>query len=110
MRVTLALIAAALVLAGCGNSFDRARWAKGQGDYCGVDNPRPGMITAAEHAGLRSGAPRETVRDLLGAPDAHTAQTDTYWLGAEPMAADCHHMVINYDANGAVATITFVQG
>ena len=109
MRTILVLIAA-LALAGCGNSFDRARWAKGHGDYCGVDNPRPAMITAAEHAGLRSGAPRATVRDLLGAPDTRTTRTDTYWLGAEPMGADCHHMVITNDAQDGVDTITFVQG
>jgi hypothetical protein len=100
----------ALTLAACAPSFDRARWASGRGDACGVDNPRPSMITAAEHAGLRTGAPRETVRELLGEPDAETPASDIYWLGAEPTGVDCHHMVIAYDAARLVDTITFVHG
>jgi hypothetical protein len=68
------------------------------------------MITAAEHAGMRRGAPRADIRELLGPPDSETPASDSYWLGAEPTGVDCHHMVIQYDADGLVDTITFVHG
>jgi hypothetical protein len=98
-----------LAAVACGAPFDRARWTSGAGDECKADNPRPGMITAAEHAGMRYGAPRDDIRRLLGEPDGETASSDSYGLGLEPRGADCMRMVIAYDADDLVDTITFAR-
>lgn len=108
MRLVL-LLPLVLLVAGCGG-FDRAKWASARGADCTADNPRPTMITAAEHAGMRHGASRATIRALLGAPDSETPTSDGYGLGVEPTGVDCHHMVIEYGSDGAVDTITFVHG
>jgi outer membrane protein assembly factor BamE (lipoprotein component of BamABCDE complex) len=62
-------------LSACGG-FDKEKWASGKGNYSGK-NPRTDMVSDAEAAGVKVGATRAQVRDLLGAPDYTTL--DVYY-------------------------------
>lgn len=101
--VGMALMLAAV---GCDQhlGFDRARWEEGRGKI-GDRNPRAEMVDEAVAAGLRPGAARERVRELLGAPDAEDSGGDLYYLGRQRWAPELHSLHIYYDEQGVVTLI-----
>ena len=98
---------AGVSLAACGGqavTFDREAWAAQSGNATG-ENPRLAMVSAAREAGLERGASRDDVRDLLGEPDGAGADTDTWFLGRDDMAADFRILRVAYDFDGRVTRI-----
>lgn len=96
---------AVLMLIGCAQpEFDRAKWADARGADP-VANPRGAMVEDAERAGLRPGASRATVRELLGLPDASDAAADVYDLGIAPFYHDDQSLVVEYNNQGVVVVV-----
>ncbi len=105
MRI-IATIAASLVLVACAPDFDRAAWAAAKGADP-ADNPRSAMVDDAERAGLKPGATRAFVRDLLGEPDSDPsiAVTEVYELGVAAWSPDEDFLIVEYDAQGIVTRV-----
>jgi outer membrane protein assembly factor BamE (lipoprotein component of BamABCDE complex) len=77
-------------LSACGNStvtFDKEKWASGKDNFEGK-NPRIYMVSDAEAAGVKVGAKRAAVRDLLGEPDGTGPLGDSWYLGQSTVAPD----------------------
>jgi outer membrane protein assembly factor BamE (lipoprotein component of BamABCDE complex) len=94
-------------LAACDN-FDKTKWASGKGNYSGK-NPRVEMVSDAEAAGVKVGATRVEVRDLLGAPDSSDATVDTWYLGRSTYAPDYTTLDVYYNENAVVTKIGGTQ-
>jgi hypothetical protein len=103
-----ALIAIALLLwKGCAMSttpadFDPQRWQAERELAADQDGKRNSMLEALERDRLRPGMSRESVRSLLGAPDAATKTADEYELGPSPVGVTMESYLIEYDAQGQV--------
>jgi outer membrane protein assembly factor BamE (lipoprotein component of BamABCDE complex) len=103
--VRLMAVALLLSLSACGG-FDKEEWASGKGNYSGK-NPRTDMVSDAEAVGVKVGATRAQVRDLLGAPDSSDAAVDTWYLGRSTYAADYTTLDVYYNEK---ATVTKIGG
>lgn len=96
-----------LALLGCSEpEFDRATWAAAKGADP-LDNPRREMVDGAERAGVKPGATRAFVRDLLGEPDSGSSVsvTDVYELGVAAWSPDEDRLIIEYGAQGVVTRV-----
>jgi outer membrane protein assembly factor BamE (lipoprotein component of BamABCDE complex) len=107
------LIAFALLvsLSACGNLgvfVDKEKWASGKGNYSGK-NPRIEMVSDAKAAGVKIGATREQVRDLLGEPDSSDAAVDTWYLGRSTYAPDYTTLDVYYSEQAIVTKIGSTQ-
>ncbi|ATY32165.1 hypothetical protein [Sphingomonas psychrotolerans] len=83
-------------------SFDKAGWAAERGNYDG-ESRRGGMVARLDDAGIVVGAPRETVRALLGEPDSTGPAADIYFLGRSATGPSFESYRIEYDAAGKVS-------
>jgi hypothetical protein len=94
-------------LCACGSfavSFDREKWASGKDNFEGK-NPRIYMVTDAEEAGVKIGAKRATVRELLGEADATDSTGDIWYLGRSTVAPDYETLEILYDEKDIVKSV-----
>jgi hypothetical protein len=96
-----------MLMSGCQPAFDKQTWASGRGNVT-PDNPRQGLEAAARQAGVRPGASRAVVRDLLGPPDREYAAVDLYDLGGINAPLERHALRIEYDANGVVTVVKHI--
>jgi outer membrane protein assembly factor BamE (lipoprotein component of BamABCDE complex) len=100
-----------LATPGCGDgrmSFEKTKWASGKGNYSGK-NPRIEMVSDAKAAGVKIGATREQVRDLLGEPDSSDTSIDTWYLGRSTYAPDYTTLDVYYDEKAIVTKIGSTQ-
>jgi outer membrane protein assembly factor BamE (lipoprotein component of BamABCDE complex) len=90
-------IALLVSLSACGG-FDKEKWASGKGDYS-EKNPRAWMVSDAKAAGVKVGASRASIRDLLGEPDGTDPTGDVWALGFGGYSMDPQSLSIDYDKN-----------
>jgi hypothetical protein len=107
------LIAFALLvsLCACGNftmSFDKEEWASGRGNSR-EKNPRIGMVSDAEEAGVKVGATRASIRALLGEPDSTGPDGDIWYLGRGDYSLDYQTLEISYDKNDIVTVVDVLR-
>jgi outer membrane protein assembly factor BamE (lipoprotein component of BamABCDE complex) len=100
-------IALLVSLSACGG-FDKEKWASGKGNYSGK-NPRTDMVSDAEAAGVKVGATRAQVRDLLGAPDSSDTAVDIWYLGQSTYAPDYTTLDVYYNEKAIVTKIGSTQ-
>ncbi len=89
-------------------SFDKTKWASGKGNYSGK-NPRVEMVFDAEDAGLKIGATRAQVCELLGEPDSSDTLIDTWYLGRSVYMPDYATLDVYYDAQAIVTKVGSTQ-
>jgi hypothetical protein len=63
------------------------------------------MLDSLEREGVRQGATKAFVRDLLGQPDQTDDTRDYYFTGPPQHIV----LVISYDARGVVARVAYVS-
>ena len=100
-----AAVSAIFTFTGCKGQmmvFDRGAWAAERGNMEG-ESRRAGMVAGLEAAGLKAGASRASVRELLGEPDMQNATQDRYYLGRAGFGIDLEQLRIDYDADGRVS-------
>jgi outer membrane protein assembly factor BamE (lipoprotein component of BamABCDE complex) len=101
----------ALAVAGCeGNtvSFDRAKWDVGKGIFA-EDSPRLNMVDAAIAAGVKVGATRTAVLQIIGQPDEVNGSDSKWFLGLNGMVPDPLTLVVTFDANDVVTKTNIVR-
>ncbi|CAN5283892.1 hypothetical protein BH10PSE15_BH10PSE15_14620 [soil metagenome] len=81
--------------------FDRGAWAAERGNMEG-ESRRGGMVSGIEAAGVKPGASRASVREVLGEPDMQNPSQDHYYLGRAGFGIDLEQLRVDYDANGRV--------
>ncbi|MDP5280261.1 hypothetical protein Q9Q95_15135 [Sphingomonas sp. DG1-23] len=89
--------------------FDKAGWAAERGNYDG-ESRRGGMVAQLDDAGIVPGAPRETVRALLGEPDSTGPAADIYFLGRSATGPTFESYRIEYDSAGKVRAARVQRG
>jgi outer membrane protein assembly factor BamE (lipoprotein component of BamABCDE complex) len=100
----------AFAVAGCEGStvgFDRAKWDVGKGIFA-EDSPRLKMVDAAMAAGVKVGATRSAVLQIIGEPDLINGSDSKWFLGLNGMVPDPLTLVVTFGANGFV-TKTNIQ-
>lgn len=98
------MLAVVLFASGCGGpatSFDKADWAAEQGNYDGTSR-RGAMVGALDEGGIVVGAPRSTVRNLLGEPDSTGSRADIYFLGRSATGPGFEAFRIDYGSDDRV--------
>jgi hypothetical protein len=106
MAITLLLLVSACGVFGV--SFDKEKWASGKGDYS-EKNPRAWMVSDAEAAGVKVGASRASIRDLLGEPDGTDPTGDVWALGYGGYSMDPQSLSIDYDKNNVANKVLVHQ-
>lgn len=102
--LNLAIGVIALAVAGCGGNtvdFERAKWDAGKGIYA-EDSPRLAMADAAIAAGVKPGATRSSVIQIISEPDDVDGNASSWFLGLNGMVPDPLTLVVTFDANGIV--------
>lgn len=118
LRATLFSFAFAALL-GCGQrEFDREAWAAAKGADV-VDNRRSEMVDDAQRAGLRPGATRAFVRELLGEPDSDETDEhlpepeaggfDFYEMGVMPYFPGQEYLIVHYDEGNVVTDVRVIH-
>lgn len=118
MMRPIATIAISLVLVACAPEFDRADWAAAR-SVDAAENHRAEMVDDAERAGLRPGATRVFVRELLGEPDSdetdehlpepETGGFDFYEMGVMPYFPGQEYLIVHYDASDVVTDVRVIH-
>lgn len=67
------------------------------------------MLDDIERAGVKPGARRAFVRDLLGEPDGTDAIRDHYELGYQTFAPETAYIDIIYNSDGVVTEVMYVS-
>lgn len=90
-------------------TFDKAAWDSGKGNYDGK-NPRIGLVSDLEEAGIIVGTPRTKVYEVIGEPDrpaiAALGNAESWYLGRSDMAPDFMLLKVTFGPDDRVSRIT----
>lgn len=90
-------------------AFDKAGWAAERGNY-ERESRRGAMVAGLDEAGIVAGAPRATVRALLGDPDSTGPAADIWFLGRSTTGPTFETYRVDYDTAGRVTQAAVRRG